>query len=327
MRLPVILASGEATVNSVRAHPALRSFARTLVAVLLAAALSSSVARTTPWPSASIPNRTLFLQQNPSCTTFDSHIWAQSVFDTDPARHVALDPDGDRFACEELALGAAPALWTDDVPNTAIPMDFASVTDGDTIDVFMNGRLQPVRLVGVDARESGGPYQEDECFGAEGAQFLTWLLGQRGQLFIEKDQEERDRFGRLLRWVWFERADGKVYLLNEAMIRAGYAERFRDTPNRRYVDELIAAEDFAQRHRFGLWSACVGSIARDGMPPTRPANPPDADCDPAYPDVCIPSPPPDLGCRDVPYSRFRVFPPDPHHFDGNLDGIACEGPG
>jgi hypothetical protein len=48
-------------------------------------------------------------------------------------------------------------------------------------------------------------------------------------------------------------------------------------------------------------------------------------CDPSYPDVCIPSPPPYLHCRDIPYRNFRVLPPDPHGFDGNHNGIGCEG--
>jgi micrococcal nuclease len=48
-------------------------------------------------------------------------------------------------------------------------------------------------------------------------------------------------------------------------------------------------------------------------------------CDPSYPDVCIPSPPPDLDCGDIPHRRFRVLPPDPHRFDGNDDdGLGCE---
>lgn len=47
-------------------------------------------------------------------------------------------------------------------------------------------------------------------------------------------------------------------------------------------------------------------------------------CDPSYPDVCIAPPPPDLNCSDIPYRRFRVFPPDPHRFDQDNDGIGCE---
>ena len=49
-----------------------------------------------------------------------------------------------------------------------------------------------------------------------------------------------------------------------------------------------------------------------------------ANCDPAYPTVCIPSPPPDLDCGDIPYTNFTVLPPDPHDFDGNNDGVGCE---
>lgn len=48
-------------------------------------------------------------------------------------------------------------------------------------------------------------------------------------------------------------------------------------------------------------------------------------CDPAYPTVCIPPPPPDLDCPDIEYRNFTVLPPDPHGFDGNdNDGIGCE---
>lgn len=55
------------------------------------------------------------------------------------------------------------------------------------------------------------------------------------------------------------------------------------------------------------------------------AEAPDGGCDPAYPDVCIPPPPPDLHCGDITERRFRVVVhPDPHGFDGDGDGIACE---
>lgn len=53
----------------------------------------------------------------------------------------------------------------------------------------------------------------------------------------------------------------------------------------------------------------------------------DGDCDAAYPHVCIPSPPPLLNCEDIKPKRFIVVPPDPHGFDGDMDGIGCEGRG
>lgn len=49
-----------------------------------------------------------------------------------------------------------------------------------------------------------------------------------------------------------------------------------------------------------------------------------SNCEPSYPDLCLAPPPPDLDCKDVPYRNFRVLPPDPHHFDRDLDGIGCE---
>ena len=56
----------------------------------------------------------------------------------------------------------------------------------------------------------------------------------------------------------------------------------------------------------------------------RPAPNQKNNCDPSYPDVCIPPPPPRLNCRDIPHRRFRVRQPDPHGFDRDRDGIGCE---
>ncbi|NJL36858.1 MAG: hypothetical protein HC840_06910 [Leptolyngbyaceae cyanobacterium RM2_2_4] len=47
-------------------------------------------------------------------------------------------------------------------------------------------------------------------------------------------------------------------------------------------------------------------------------------CDPSYPGVCIAPAPPDLDCHNISHRRFEVRPPDPHRFDGDLDGIGCE---
>jgi len=52
--------------------------------------------------------------------------------------------------------------------------------------------------------------------------------------------------------------------------------------------------------------------------------PTQSNCDPSYPTVCIPPPPPDLDCGDISYRNFTVLQPDPHNFDSDLDGIGCE---
>jgi hypothetical protein len=67
---------------------------------------------------------------------------------------------------------------------------------------------------------------------------------------------------------------------------------------------------------------------RGGAPPPPPPPPGGGKCAASYPDECIPPPPPDLNCSDIPYRNFRVLrdvaDPDPHHFDGDHDGVGCE---
>jgi hypothetical protein len=63
----------------------------------------------------------------------------------------------------------------------------------------------------------------------------------------------------------------------------------------------------------------VGSQSSEPIQPTQETN-----CDPSYPDVCIPAYPPDLDCGEIGYSNFKVNQPDPHRFDGDKDGIGCE---
>jgi hypothetical protein len=74
------------------------------------------------------------------------------------------------------------------------------------------------------------------------------------------------------------------------------------------------------------------ATAAPAPPPPTPSEPPRGACDPSYPDVCIPPPPPDVDCRDVPYADIRVVGSDPHRLDGPYDGsipnepdgIGCE---
>ena len=134
-----------------------------------------------------------------ACNDFDSQIWAQSVYDTDPARYAALDPDGNGRACEGLPEGAAPALWTEQVPSGSQPVSLIEVTDGDTIRVDVDGRNEPVRLILIDAPETHDPNRPPECFGQEATAYLSWMLSLGGDLYLETDVSDRDRFGRLLR--------------------------------------------------------------------------------------------------------------------------------
>jgi pimeloyl-ACP methyl ester carboxylesterase len=78
-----------------------------------------------------------------------------------------------------------------------------------------------------------------------------------------------------------------------------------------------------------LASGCPGEM-RDvvplpaGVPGPSPVSSSSGSCDPAYPTVCIPPPPPDLDCGDISFRRFAVLRPDPHRLDGDGDGVGCE---
>ena len=71
---------------------------------------------------------------------------------------------------------------------------------------------------------------------------------------------------------------------------------------------------------------CAGPPAPPPPPPGPP--PPSGNCAASYPDFCITPPPPDLNCADIPHHNFTVRwdvpDPDPHHFDGDRDGVGCE---
>ena len=80
----------------------------------------------------------------------------------------------------------------------------------------------------------------------------------------------------------------------------------------------------AQR-RIVNWTRYVSTGGGGSPTPTpNPTAPSKNGCDPAYPTVCIPSPPPDLDCSEIHYRNFKVLPRDPDHFDADGNGIGCE---
>ncbi|MGQ9547393.1 MAG: thermonuclease family protein [Roseiflexus sp.] len=142
-----------------------------------------------------------------------------------------------------------------------------NVADGDTIEVSLNGRTERVRLIGVDTPETSHPSRPVECFGREASAFTRELL--RGQTVLLEDdptQDNRDRFNRLLRFVWFP--DGR--LANYEIIAQGYGFEYTFRRPYRYQAEFKAAERAARDAQIGLWSpeTCNGErIAADAITP------------------------------------------------------------
>lgn len=199
-------------------------------------------------------------------------------------------------------------------PSGTTPARVLRVVDGDTIEVDLGGASYRVRYIGVDTPETVHPSRPVGCFGPEASAFNKALV--RGQtVYLETDLSDTDRYGRLLRYVWL--GDGRM--VNQLLVEEGYAQVTTYPPDVKYVDRFLAAQQRARDEGRGLWGAC-GSGAGGTVTDSAVGG-----CDTAYPTVCIPPPPPDLNCGDIPFKRFAVLPSDPHRIDGDKDGVGCEG--
>ena len=197
-----------------------------------------------------------------------------------------------------------------------------SVTDGDTIRVAGGER---VRLIGIDTPETVDPRSPVQCFGAEASTRMKATLPPGTRVRLVYDLDRLDRYGRTLAYV-YRASDGEF--VNAAMVRDGYASAYTVPPNVAHADEFVALQREARDANRGLWGACPveGPAPTQAFVAPPPAPPPAraGNCDPSYPDVCIPPAPPDLDCGDITYRRFRVVGSDPHRFDADHDGVGCE---
>lgn len=134
-------------------------------------------------------------------------------------------------------------------------MDVIRVVDGDTVIVRLDGREERLRYIGIDAPESVTPDQPVQCFGPEATDENKRLVAGK-TVFLESDLENRDRFGRLLRYVYVSGTDGDLLMVNRHLVERGFAEAGSFPPNVRYQDDLFTAERHARQNRLGLWSAC-----------------------------------------------------------------------
>jgi micrococcal nuclease len=124
------------------------------------------------------------------------------------------------------------------------------VVDGDTVVVRLDGRSERVRYIGVDTPESVKPGERVQCFGKSAAAANRRLVLGR-DVRLEYDAEARDRYGRLLAYVW--RGD---LLVNAELIRQGYAKPLEIAPNLAHAAELRRLASAARRGRRGLWRRC-----------------------------------------------------------------------
>lgn len=134
------------------------------------------------------------------------------------------------------------------------PYVVVRVIDGDTIVINKAGVSETVRLIGVDTPETVHPSKPVQCFGEEASRKTKeWLEGGRVNLEIDNTQGERDKYGRLLAYVY--RNDG--LFVNLELIKQGYAYEYTYNLPYKYQAEFKGNEVSAREKGVGLWAESV----------------------------------------------------------------------
>ena len=129
------------------------------------------------------------------------------------------------------------------------------VVDGDTVDLIIDGVEERVRLIGIDTPETKKENTPIECFGLEATAFAQSLLPEGTPLYVERDVEARDVYGRLLAYIY--RIDSGIFV-NLEIVRQGYAQPLTIPPNVAHSTEFVEAARAAERANLGLWAECSG---------------------------------------------------------------------
>ena len=136
------------------------------------------------------------------------------------------------------------------------------IIDGDAIQVIYGGVERRIRLIGIDAPESridrkamkDANMSEHDIktiveMGAKAKAYVNGLIKRGDFITIEFDTQEKDRYGRLLCYVYL--SNGKM--LNEEIVKAGYANVKTIPPNVKYKDKFLKAFKYAKETKRGLW--------------------------------------------------------------------------
>ncbi len=130
------------------------------------------------------------------------------------------------------------------------------VIDGDTIEIEGG---EHVRYIGMNTPETVDPRKPVQCFGHEASERNRELV--EGKFVrLAKDITERDKYGRLLRYVFLPTGATSSIFINLALVEEGYAFSYTFPPDVKYQKEFVAAERAAREAGRGLWAACVNSL-------------------------------------------------------------------
>ncbi len=151
--------------------------------------------------------------------------------------------------------GGSGGSGADDAPNSTVAARVTRVVDGDTIKVDAGGRKDTVRYIGMDTPESVKPNTPVQCYAEVASHYNARLLAPGAAVRLVIGAEPRDRYGRLLAYVY--RASDNL-LVNAALLRGGFAHTLTIAPNDRLATQFAQLEDEARQAGRGLWRACPG---------------------------------------------------------------------
>ena len=146
-------------------------------------------------------------------------------------------------------------LNTTVIPSNYIEAKVTRIVDGDTIVANINESEKKVRMIGVNTPEST---TKIEKFGKEASNYTTEKLTNK-TIYLEKDVNETDKYGRLLRYVWLEipteinEAQIKEKMFNAILVTEGYAQVATYPPDVKYVDYFTKIQNIARDANLGLW--------------------------------------------------------------------------
>jgi micrococcal nuclease len=223
---------------------------------------------------------------------------------------------------------------TSPLPTTTTLVDpivtVIEVVDGDTVVVETpDGTEETVRLIGIDAPDGN----EDGT--VEAAEALAAFIG-GDPVTLTEDVSDRDRFGRLLRYLWVGDR-----LVNEELVAAGFATAARFPPDIEHAGVHEAAQQAAEMQALGLWATTTTTTSSTTSTTTTTTTTTttvvvaaptttEAQCHPSYVGQCVPIGVSDVDCRggsgNGPYytGRVQVVGYDEYGLDGDNDGIGCE---
>lgn len=161
-----------------------------------------------------------------------------------------------RIALALLALVTGACGVVDSDAGATLPAGTGVVSknvDGDTVRVAIGGEDESVRLIGIDTPETRGRNGLIECFGKEASKHTAKLIPVGTVVRLVRDAEARDRYGRLLAYVYRDRDD---LFVNLALAADGYADVLTYPPNVAHAEEFVAAVREARNADRGLWRAC-----------------------------------------------------------------------